>query len=106
MTSRDIILLQRIREAIHDIEPTAQVILYGSRARGDAQPDSDWDLLVLLGGPVDHYRAAAVRHRLYSLELEADIVVSAMVLSHEEWHSPLSQAMPFHTHVMREGVEL
>ena len=106
MTSYDLALLHRIREAIHGVEPTAQVILYGSRARGDAQPDSDWDLLVLLDGPVDYRRAAAVRHRLYPLELEADIIVSAMVLSDEEWHSPLAQAMPFHENVLSEGVTL
>lgn len=106
MTSHDLILLHRIREVINDVEPTAQVILYGSRARGDAQPDSDWDLLVLRDGPVDYHRAAAVRHRLYPLELEADIVVSAMVLSEEEWHSPLAQAMPFQANVMRESVEV
>ena len=106
MTSHDLALLHRIREAIHDVEPTAQVILYGSRARGDAHPDSDWDLLVLLAGPVDHRRTAAVRHRLYPLEVEADIVVSAMVLSDKEWNSPLAQAMPFHANVMREGVAL
>jgi len=28
------------------------LVLYGSRARGDAQPDSDMDLLVILRGPV------------------------------------------------------
>jgi len=30
------------------------VILYGSEARGAAEPDSDIDFLVLLDGPVDH----------------------------------------------------
>lgn len=26
------------------------IVLFGSRARGDARPDSDWDLLVVAGG--------------------------------------------------------
>jgi predicted nucleotidyltransferase len=98
--------LCRIREAIHDVEPAAQIILYGSRARGDAQPDSDWDILVLLDGPVESHRITAIHHRLFQLELETDIVVSAIVLSHEAWDSPLSRAMPFHANVVREGVEL
>ena len=29
----------------------SQVILFGSRARGNARSDSDWDLLVLVPGP-------------------------------------------------------
>lgn len=37
-------LLQRIQNAY---EPRA-VLLFGSRARGDNRPDSDWDLLILL----------------------------------------------------------
>lgn len=30
------------------------LVLYGSRARGSARPDSDWDFGYLSGGPVDH----------------------------------------------------
>ena len=30
-----------------------RVLLYGSRARGDHQPDSDYDVLVVLEGPID-----------------------------------------------------
>ena len=106
MTDHNRAFLDRIREAIHDVEPSARVILYGSRARGDSQPDSDWDILVLLDGPVEPHRTVAIRHRIFQLELETDIVVSAMVLSHEAWDSPLSRAMPFHANVVRDGVEL
>lgn len=38
-------ILDLIRNTIREAEPTAQIILYGSRARGDAREDSDWDVL-------------------------------------------------------------
>jgi predicted nucleotidyltransferase len=106
MADCDHILLERIRNTLQALDPTARIILYGSRARGDAQPDSDWDLLILLDGPVERHRAAAIHHQLYHLELETDAVLSALVLSKEEWDSPLSRAMPFHTNVVSEGLEL
>ena len=34
------VLLQRIKEIVYAIEPTAQIFLYGSRARDDARPES------------------------------------------------------------------
>jgi uncharacterized protein len=105
-TEQETALLRRIRETVHAIEPTAQIILYGSRARGDAAPDSDWDLLVLLDGHVPYSRIDAVRHRLYELEWDTDTVLSSIVRSKTEWDSPLYDAMPFHANVQREGMRL
>lgn len=96
----------RIRSAIREVEPTARVILYGSRARGDAMPDSDWDILVLVDGPVDAQREEAITRRLFDLELETDTVLSTIVHSKKDWASRLFQAMPFHENVTREGVTL
>jgi len=44
-----------------------QALLYGSRARGDHRPDSDYDVLVVLEGPFDHW---AEVHRLSGLSTD------------------------------------
>jgi predicted nucleotidyltransferase len=41
-------ILSKIRELKRKIIPNEKLILFGSQARGDARPDSDWDLLILL----------------------------------------------------------
>ncbi len=105
-TEEETVLLHRIRETVRAIEPTAQVILYGSRARGDAEPDSDWDLLVLLDGEATDERVKAVRYQLYELEREADAVLSTAVRSKEKWYSAHYQHIPFFHNVTREGMRL
>ena len=44
-------IISMIRDTIREAEPTAQIILYGSRARGDAREDSDWDVLAIVDKP-------------------------------------------------------
>lgn len=45
-------VVEKIKQVAADVLPKgSSVYLYGSRARGDARPDSDWDLLILLDKP-------------------------------------------------------
>ena len=47
-------VLDSIRQVASDVLPQgSKLYLYGSRARGDAREDSDWDLLLLLDKPVN-----------------------------------------------------
>ena len=97
-------LLTRVKQVVHAVEPEADIILYGSRARGEAQTTSDWDFLILLDGSVDDARTDRVRHRLYELEWDSGEVLSAIVRSHEVWDSPLYQVTPFAQNVQAQGV--
>ncbi len=99
-------LLRRIKQAVREIEPESDIILYGSRSREDAGSESDWDLLVLVDGPANDARVDAIRHRLYELEWESGEVLCAIVRSHQEWNSPRYRAMPFRQSVERDGITL
>lgn len=103
---RDVELLSQCRDAIKAVAPGAEVVLYGSRARGDASPESDYDLLVLVDGPVDRDLENRIGDRLYDLELETGSVVSLIVYEKSFWETSLCKAMPLHRNVDREGVKL
>lgn len=99
-------LLQQVKEAVLKIEPTAEVILYGSRARGDSCAESDWDFLVLVDGPVDDDRVDRIRHRLYEIEWESDQILSSIVRSREQWNGQPLSSTPFHRNVELDGIAL
>ena len=95
---------QRVKQAILAAEPEAEVYLFGSRARGDAHAESDWDFLVLLDGSVDWARERRLRHRAYEAEWETGKSISLRVYGHEQWDTPPLRWTPFHENVQRERV--
>jgi predicted nucleotidyltransferase len=102
LPEREAEVLRRVHRAVKSVE--AHVILYGSRARGDARPDSDWDILVLLPGPVDRERRSAVRRQVYRVERQVGEVLTTMVRSREDWDSDVQRVTPLHASIDREGV--
>lgn len=99
-------LLMACKAAVQSIVPDADLILYGSRARGDAQEDSDYDLLVLVDRQTDVELEKAIVDRLFPLELQTGRVLTMLVYNRAQWNSPIYQAMPFHRNVTQEGVVL
>ncbi len=97
-------LLEHVKQTIHEIEPDADIILYGSRARGDTHAESDWDFLILLDGVVDDERTDAIRHRLYEIEWDGGEVLSSIVRSRQEWDTPLHQVTPFSKVIRAQGI--
>lgn len=78
------------------------VILFGSQARGEAEADSDIDVLVVLQGPVDpNAEISRVSPFKVSLCLKYDVVISCVYVSEAEFRQDES---PLLLNIRREGV--
>jgi len=98
-------IVNLIKRNISEIDPDAQIILYGSRARGDEHKDSDWDLLILTNYPVDLIKEREFRNHLYDLELETGEPFSVFAYSKSEWETR-QKITPFFHNVSKEGIRL
>lgn len=100
-------ILSSIRQVLNSVAPDASAILYGSQARGDARPDSDVDLLILIP---DNYsgsefvrRKLDISGRLYDLSLSLGIDISPLILVPKVF---FARETPFTRNVMKEGIAL
>lgn len=79
---------QRAAEGLRALygERLAEVVLFGSHARGEETADSDIDLLVALTGAVDPWEEMRrLDDLLWRLTLAHGITVSALPVSAEQW---------------------
>lgn len=104
MNAKDNILLQ-IKNSIVKEDASAEITLFGSRARGDNTPESDWDILVLIDSIKTLEAEDRFRNILYDIELESGQIISPVVYSKEYWMSTLKYS-PLFESVNKEGIRL
>ncbi|MBI2941013.1 MAG: nucleotidyltransferase domain-containing protein [Chloroflexi bacterium] len=104
MSARTRMILTELRrrfEALYGPR-LVRLVLFGSHARGDAEPESDIDVLVVLEGAVDPGEEISRTGRAVAeLSLKHDTVISCTFVSRDRY---LNEQSPFLMNVRREGI--
>lgn len=98
--------LTRIKQtATSTIPKGGKAILYGSRARGDARKDSDWDILILLDkDTLDQSDYDNVSYPFVLLGCDLGQEINPIMYTTKEWES--YRITPFYENVTRDGIVL
>ncbi len=99
-------ILHQIKTSVSTTASNAEVILYGSRARGDNRDDSDFDILILLNQEtISREDEQRIKYPLYDIEFETGFLISPLVLSKQEWEQK-HRITPFYENIVKDGIVL
>lgn len=87
--------------------PVRSAILFGSRARGEFQPDSDADVAVLMSGQHGQFMDAklAMSDMAFDVMLSTGIRVEALPVWEYEWANPDEYRNPYLLrNIQRDGI--
>lgn len=79
-------VIKAMGDKLRSIDPNAKAYLFGSRARGDARDDSDWDVLILLDKPrvtLEDYNKYS--YPLWELGWDYDELINTVIFTEKEW---------------------
>lgn len=111
-SSQTIYLLRTIKDVIineaqkEDVK-VKNIILFGSRARGDYREDSDWDLLIVVGNSPNRETIRRLQYRIYRRLAENRIYCDVIVVSEEYYvkYKNVAGTIAYYAHLEGKRVE-
>ena len=104
LTEADLQIAREFQRRLADIMPVLDLRVFGSRARGDAVPDSDMDVFIELVTCTPELRRR-ISEIAWEVGFEMDRVISTVVATRGELEHGAMGASPLILNIEREGVQ-
>ncbi len=106
LKDNEIKAINALKKTILDLYPDAEIILFGSRARGDYDEDSDVDILILLNTEVNSKLEEKIIGDIYDIELKYDLIFGILIKNINEWNYHYSGNPFLKENISREGMRV
>jgi predicted nucleotidyltransferase len=98
--------IERFAQEIKSKLNIKKFILFGSRARGDSEPFSDIDLLVLTDRPRTRTDREQIADVSAEINVSYGVAISCLYFNEQEWENSDNINPLLKENVSREGIEL
>ena len=97
--------LREFVEKVKIITPDAEIILFGSKARGDDTFESDIDILVLVNS-LDEEIIKKIKDVRFDIQMKYGLIISLLIHSKKEWESFPFNISEIQHFINSEGIKL
>ena len=98
--------LDLIKTKVMAAFPVVDLVLYGSTARGDADEESDQDLMIIIPEPISRFKRHEITDIVFDVNLQFGTNFSTLVVDRDSWETGMISVLPLRDEIMRDGIRL
>lgn len=96
--------LEELKNRLYGAFDIDKMILFGSAARGEADRESDSDLLILIKHPVKRFERHRITDAVFEINLRYGTNFSSLVVDRTSWESGPVSVLPIREEIQRDGI--
>ena len=98
--------LNKIKDWLFKAFKVESLVLYGSVARGDADKESDIDLLIITSERLPRVKRHRITDMVFDVNLRYDTNFSTLVVDRDSWEKGIFTVLPLREEIISEGIEI
>ena len=106
ITKRQSEALRQIKSRVMADFVVVDLVLYGSTARGDADDESDVDIMIVLSEPISRFKRHEITDIVFDANLQFGTNFSTLVVDQESWDTGMMSVLPLRDEIIRDGIHL
>ncbi len=106
LSSKESQALNEIKQKVNKRFSIEDYILYGSAARGEADEESDLDLLIVTSDALTRFKRHEITDIVFDVNLKYDSNFSTLVVDQETWETGIISVLPLRNEILRDGIRV